>query len=136
MNPKRKPPIPIIDNLEFIGNPFKQSGFSSSCFLDTQVPGADLDLEYALKFLYSYNGSSATYNSYRREIERLLQWSWRINESSVMMLKREHIEEFIRFCFNPPKAWIDTKNVSRFKSKDGLRVSNSDWHPYVVAISK
>ena len=53
-----------------------------------------------------------------------------------MMLKREHIEEFIRFCFNPPKAWIDTKNVSRFKSKDGLRVSNSDWHPYVVAISK
>ena len=136
MNPKRKPPIPIIDNLEFIGNPFKQRGFTSSCYLETQIPGADLDLEYALKFLYSYNGSSATYNSYRREIERLLQWSWRINESSVLMLKREHIEEFIRFCFNPPKAWIGTKNVSRFKSNDGLRISNPDWRPFVVAISK
>ena len=136
MNPKRKPPAPIIDNLNFIGNPFKQQKFSAKPFTEKIVSGSDIDLEYALKFLYSYNGSSATFNSYRREIERILQWSWRIEQVSVLSLKREHIEDFIKFCFNPPKAWIGTKNVARFKTKNGQRSSNDDWRPFVVSVSK
>ncbi|MBA55698.1 MAG: integrase [Pseudomonadales bacterium] len=136
MNPKRKAPTPIIDNLEFVGNPFKQKAFNAGPYLVSPVSGADIDLEYALKFLYSYNGSTATFNSYRREIERLLQWSWHINEASVLALRREHIEEFVKFCFNPPKAWIGVKNVARFKSKDGARIVNSDWRPYVVTVPK
>ena len=86
--------------------------------------------------MYRYNGSSATFNSYRREIERLLQWSWRIEQVSLLTLKRENIEDFIRFCFNPPKAWIGLKNVSRFKNKNGTRYPNEDWRPFVVSISK
>ncbi|MGX5173999.1 tyrosine-type recombinase/integrase [Aliikangiella sp. IMCC44653] len=136
MNPKRKAPAPIIDSLSFIGNPFKQSQFSTKPFLAIKVPGSGIDFEYALKFLYSYNGSTATFNSYRREIERLLQWSWRIEQVSVLNLKREHIEDFIRFCFNPPKAWIGTKNVARFKSKNGERIANEDWRPFVASVSK
>lgn len=95
-----------------------------------------IDLEYALKFLYSYNGSTATYNSYRREIERLLQWAWRIEQVSILNLRRENIEDFIRFCFNPPKAWIGIKNVARFKNHNGHRRANKDWRPFVVSISK
>ena len=136
MNPKRRPPAPIIDNLNFIGNPFKQKKFSAKPFIKIKLLGADIDLEYALKFLYSYNGSSATFNSYRREIERILQWSWRIEKASVLSLKREHIEDFIKFCFNPPKAWIGTKNVARFKTKNGQRILNEDWRPFVVSVSK
>jgi len=111
MNPKRKPPEPIIDSLQFISNPFKQKHFSSKPYISEKITGSDTDLEYALKFLYSYQGSTATYNSYRREIERLLQWAWRIEHVSIITLRRENIEDFIRFCFNPPKAWIGTKNV-------------------------
>ncbi|MFK5950459.1 MAG: site-specific integrase [Methylococcales bacterium] len=136
MNPKRAHPSPIIDNLNYIGNPFKKNSFSTKQYLGKKLPGADIDLEYALKFLYSYNGSSATFNSYRREIERLLQWSWRIEKISVLKLKRENIEEFIRFCINPPKAWIGIKNVSRFENKDGNRYPNDNWRPFVVSISK
>ncbi len=136
MNSKRKPPAPIIDNLNFIGNPFKQQKFSAKPFTEKKVLGADIDLEYALKFLYSYNGSSATFNSYRREIERIIQWSWRIEQVSVLSLKREDIEDFIKFCFNPPKAWIGTKNVARFKTKNSQRSSNDDWRPFVVSVSK
>ncbi|MFK5914040.1 MAG: site-specific integrase [Woeseiaceae bacterium] len=136
MNPKRTPPAPILDNLSHIGNPFKQKSFSAKQYFENNLSCADIDLEYALKFLVSYNGSSATFNSYRREIERLLQWSWRIEKVSVLNLKREHIEDFIRFCFNPPKAWIGIKNVSRFKDKNGTRYPNEDWRPFVVSISK
>jgi hypothetical protein len=71
MNPALQPPTPIIDNLKFIGNPFKQHQFSSVVFTGDTITNADIDLEYSLKFLYSYNGSTATYNSYRREVERL-----------------------------------------------------------------
>ena len=136
MNLKQKNPKPIIDNLAYLENPFKQKSFSAKSYLEKTIPSADTDLEYALKFLYSYNGSTATYNSYRREIERLLQWCWRIAELSVMQLKREHIEEFIQFCSSPPMAWIGTKNVARFKLKQGVRVPNEDWRPFVASVSK
>lgn len=136
MNPQKKPPAAIIDNLSFIGNPFKQTSFAVSSYLSIDVIDAEKDLEFALKFLYSYNGSTATFNSYRRELERLLQWSWRIENLSLFSLKREHIEEFIHFCFNPPKAWIGTKNVARFKSKNGERLHNAEWRPFVVSNPK
>ena len=136
MNPKRSSPQPIIDNLEFIGNPFKQNTFSSKPFIGNTIRGADTDLEYALKFLYSYQGSSATFNSYRREVERLLQWSWRIEESSILKLQREDIESFIRFYLKPPVAWIGTQNVARFKNNQGERVINEKWRPFVSTISK
>ena len=136
MNPKRKPPAPIIDNLEHIGNPFRTKSFSAKSYIDSPGVNFDHDLEYALKFLYSYNGSTATFNSYRREIERLLQWAWRIECTSVFRFQREHIEDFIKFCLNPPQAWIGSKNVARFKKKQDERVPNTDWRPFVVTIPK
>ena len=137
MDPRKIPPAPIIDNLDFIDNPFKSNNFSSLiCIGDQPVAGADQDLEYALKFLYSYNGSTATFNSYRREIERLLQWAWRIERTAVIPLKREHIEEFVRFSIDPPLAWIGTKNVARFKTRSGGRSACEAWRPFVVTVSK
>ncbi|NIB45057.1 site-specific integrase [Pseudomaricurvus alkylphenolicus] len=136
MNPKRKPPVPIIDNLGQIGNPYRQKQFSVDQYLDQPVDGIEVDLEHALKFLYSYNGSTATFNSYRRELERLLQWAWRIEQISVLTLRREHIEDFVRFCLKPPTAWIGTKNVSRFKNQQGERVANEKWRPFVVSVPK
>lgn len=136
MRSNLKPPLAIIDNLEHLENPFKLKRFSTGSFPLSSVSGAETDLEYALKFLFSYNGSSGTFNSYRREIERLLQWAWRIEGVSVLNLKREDIESFIQFGFDPPESWIGVKNVARFISKNGLRVANSDWRPFVVSVSK
>lgn len=137
MSLKHAPPAPIIDNLEHLDNPFRQKRFSAQAFVGGDAPaGADDDLEYALKFLYSYNGSSATFNAYRREIERLLQWAWRIERVSVLSLKREHIEEFVRFCIDPPLDWIGTKTVARFVDKDGLRLPNAQWRPFTVSVPK
>ena len=47
--------------------------------------------------VFIYNASTATFNIYGREIERLLQWRWNLDESLILTLKREHIEEFINF---------------------------------------
>jgi site-specific recombinase XerD len=94
------------------------------------------DFRYTLNFLKSYTGSQGTFNSYRREAERLLQWSWHIKNTTIDALKRDDVEQYIRFCQNPPKSWISTKKVPRFIEKEGKRIPNEEWRPFVVTLSK
>jgi site-specific recombinase XerD len=104
--------------------------------LDSQKKHAD-DYHHAYQFLYSYRGSSATFNAYRRELERLLQWSWHVNKKNINRLKRDDIERFIEYCQQPPSEWIGTKNVARFiDDKHGERIANKDWRPFVVSLPK
>lgn len=94
------------------------------------------DYNLAKSFLLSYRGSEATFNAYRREVERLLQWAWFIQRTSLLKLNRNDIEQYLDFCQGPPKAWIGTKNVSRFTMREGLSVANPEWRPFVVSVSK
>lgn len=94
------------------------------------------DFNYTLNFLKSYNGSEGTFNSYRREAERLLQWTWLIKNVTLEALKREDLEQYILFCQKPPKHWISLKKVPRFIEKNGLRVPNEEWRPFVVTTNK
>ena len=94
------------------------------------------DFQVSLQFLYSYRGSKDTFSGYRRDVERLLQWSWFERKQSFLKHRREDIEAFIEFCIKPPASWIGVKNVARFKTKDGLRSPNPQWRPFVVKLSK
>lgn len=94
------------------------------------------DLVHSFGFLMSYNGSTATFNSYRRDIERLLQWTHYVRQTSLRQLGRQDMEEFIQFCQAPPKQWIGTRQVARFKKQQGIRKPNPDWRPFVVASGK
>lgn len=131
-------PKAIFDNIGYLENPFKINSFDLPEFIKdlSLCDDCELDYEYSWKFIYSYNGSSATFNVYRREVERLLQWSWLIESRSIMNLRREDIESYILFCMEPPNHWIGTKNVARFKSKAGLRKFNKEWKPFVSSVSK
>lgn len=97
---------------------------------------ANKDFKITLQFLHSYRGSSQTFNAYRREVERLIQWSWFIREKSILKLKRDDIEAFIEFCIKPQKRWIGTKTVARFILKDGVRTPNNQWRPFEVSLNK
>lgn len=94
------------------------------------------DYHHALSFLHSYRGSEATFNSYRRELERLLHWSWHIAKKNINKIKRDDFETFIEFCLQPPTHWIGTKTVKRFIERNGLRIPNPDWRPFVALVSK
>ncbi|WP_394179428.1 tyrosine-type recombinase/integrase [Marinomonas posidonica] len=133
-------PLALIDNLEHLPNPFTQF----EAIATSLIPNAPYlnkaeyrrDLQLALCFIYSYNGSQATFNSYRREVERLLLWSWNIAKTPTNELRREQIEAFIHFCIEPPESWIGTKNVARFKLHMGQRTPNKSWRPFVAHVSK
>ena len=49
------------------------------------VPYAD-DYQHAKAFIYSYRSSLPTFNAYRREIERFLQWTWYIAKNRLKIL--------------------------------------------------
>lgn len=97
---------------------------------------ANADMQQALAFLKSYRGSEATFNAYRRDIERLLHWSWSVACKDLTQLKRADIEAFMYFCQRPPQEWIATQNAPRFIDQGGERKPNPDWRPFVVSVSK
>lgn len=94
------------------------------------------DYELAKKFLLSYRGSIDTFNSYRREIERFLQWCQLITNKNVKQIRRDEFEAFLEFCQNPPMSWIATTVENRFIEKDGEKIPNKKWRPFVAKISK
>jgi site-specific recombinase XerD len=122
-------PIPIFDTLEYINK-------HQINLPELNDGDATLDYQHSFNFLYSYRGSLATFNSYRREIERFLQWNWFVQNKSIKSLTRVEFEAFLEFCQSPPKHWIGIKHVERFIEKDGLRLVNPQWRPFVAAVSK
>lgn len=120
--------LPLFDNLNHL-----HKNHEHAVLPDKQFQS---DFNYTLNFLKSYTGSQGTFNSYRREAERLLQWSWHIKSTTLDGLKRDDIEQYIRFCQNPPKNWISLKKVPRFIEKEGRRIPNEEWRPFVVRLSK
>jgi len=121
-------PLPIFDSIEHF-NVEKDFSYLGELYNLN-------DIKAALRFLKSYNGSQGTFNSYRREIERLIHWCILVANKSLKQLKRDDIEDFIIFCQKPPKSWIGKTKPSRFIVKDDIRVPNSAWRPFVVSISK
>ncbi|NQY42324.1 MAG: tyrosine-type recombinase/integrase [Legionellales bacterium] len=143
-------PVPVFDTIDEVIEQYKScyshdkpkehiSKWLRYCFsnCDIVVPQfAAKDYQLSLNFLYSYRGSRDTFVSYRRELERLLQWSWFIRKQSILLHKREDIEAFVEFCLKPNKRWIGLKNVARFKLINDKKVPNTEWRPFTVNISK
>ncbi len=120
-------PIPLFDSL---ANMLATPNHIPDYALHAQ------DYSCAKTFLLSYRGSEATFNAYRREVERLIQWAWLIKQQPILKLNRNDFEKYVEFCQAPPKKWIGTKNVARFKIKEGRSVPNPEWRPFVISVSK
>ena len=123
-----KPPLPLFDTLEYIDKAIVKKPL--------HVMIQESDYYHTLAFLKSYTGSLGTFNSYRREVERILQWSHHIAGLTLSQIKREHIESFVTFCQNPPKTWIGIKKAPRFIEQQGERIPNPEWRPFVATLSK
>ncbi len=89
--------------------------------------------QHTYGFLWSYRGSQATFNAYRREVERCLQWCWFVAKKPLFSLGRADIEAFIDFCKSPPRTWIADKQHHRYMTDTQKgRMPNAAWRPFVV----
>lgn len=125
-------PKPLIDQLCHLGNPYTYADQLLGRQPSLQQTYIRDDLLHTLSFLSAYNGNQATFNSYRREVERLLQWCWLIRQVSLTDLNRNSLEEYLQFCQAPPAAWCGDSQVARFKTKQSERVENPDWRPFIT----
>ena len=116
--------------------------FDNEAYLDINQPPSHMpavfhaDYHQAARFLLSYKHNAETFKSFRREIERFMQWSVCILTQSVFQLTRESIENYLAFCQKPPLAWIGLKKTNRFIEKEGVRVPNPAWRLFVVTTPK
>jgi site-specific recombinase XerD len=127
-------PKPIFDTIETLENVLNSHiiNYLSSLNIENTMQ----EYELIREFLKSYAGSHDTFNSYRREIERFLQWAWLVIKKPIKAITRNEIRLFLEFIQAPPLSWIGTKNVHRFMDKEGMRVPNPSWRPFVAKISK
>ncbi len=121
-------PVPLFDSMQHI--------HKNADYVVLPDHKYQADFLFVLQFLKSYTGSLGTFNSYRRDVERLLHWSWLIQEKPITALKRSDIEQFVRFSQHPPPNWIGTKKCPRFIQEGERRLPNPEWRPFVATISK
>lgn len=127
-------PSPLFDTLEHMMQPP-----AAVChYLDSlSIPGVLQEFELTRQFLLSYAGSLDTFTAYRREVERLLHWSWSVAQKPIKELTRNDIRDYIEFSASPPLEWIGTKTVARFVTDaEGNKQPNKEWRPYVVRVAK
>lgn len=129
-------PLAFFDTLEAMNNPYRHRVSSVSHLINDEPEHAINDYQYASEFLYSYRGSKDTFSTYRREIEHFLHWCWLIQKKSLKTVRREDVEQYIEFARKPPQTWIGTRNVPRYIEKQGERLPNTEWRPYVQSAEK
>jgi len=128
MDATKQPPLPLFDTLKHIETQVQFDYLSEQYSLD--------DIHQGLVFLKAYRGCQGTFNSYRREVERLIHWCALVAHKSLKELKRDDIESYIKFCQQPPKQWIGNVKPARFIVKEGMRIPNPDWRPFIATVSK
>lgn len=85
------------------------------------------DIDKALAFLKAYAGSQGTFNSYRREVERLIHWSALIANKKLSELNRADVEDYFKFCQNPglenqsPRVLLK-KKVNEYQVQIGVHL--------------
>ncbi len=127
-------PLALFDTLSSLNEPVPLC--IRNYLQQLNLPELDREYELAHEFLASYAGSQDTFNAYRKEIERFLQWAWLIAQKPVKAIDRNDIRRYIEFASNPPQTWISDKSVARFFTENAERAHNPDWRPFVVRISK
>jgi site-specific recombinase XerD len=131
-------PTPFFDTLEYLDSTQDTQLSQITSLLPSDIAAKDViaDYKHTCSFLQAYRGSAETFKSYRREIERLLQWAWFLQMKPLKELRRNDIETFLEFCQAPHKDWIGVKHVPRFINQQGLRVANSLWRPFIATVTK
>jgi site-specific recombinase XerD len=127
-------PKPLFDTLENLSLPLEHI---DAYLKALALSGVQQEFKYCLEFLKSYSHSQDTFSSYRRELERFLQWAWLLQKKCLKDINRNDVRDYLDFVGSPPLSLIATKTVGRFITNEvGDRVPNPEWRPFVVKLNK
>lgn len=127
-------PSPLLD-IDLIGptSSFKKPGRWFDLPLDFDDSGqlyVDHELSLIYGFLHAFKETEVTQKNYTKELEKLIQWSYRVKETSILKIGRDLIQEYLDFLRTPPRNWIGATARPKFIIKNGSRIINSKWRPF------
>ncbi|MCF6766588.1 hypothetical protein L3V82_12490 [Thiotrichales bacterium 19S3-7] len=126
LNDSTQSPLAIFDTAEYT--------FQTD-FIPYQVKNEE-EYHYAKKFLKAYSRHVGTFNSYRREVERLLHWCWLIKHKPIKELTADDIYSYIHFCQSPPDHWVGFTKARRYLREGFKRVQNPIWRPFAIQLTR
>lgn len=106
-----------------LGNPFEFP-------LDLDDSGMDAKGEMMLvcDFLKQHTGNKSTLANYTKEMERFLQWLWRVRDKPLLKLTRVDAQDYLVFIQAPPHHWIARGGSMNKFLPNGE--ANALWRPF------
>lgn len=153
MKPK---PVPLYPSLEELRN-YKDDDYPELVeFIDSLNNELDAKIfwQYGKDFLLLIGRSKSihTFNRFRNEVERFLNWVFLIHRHEItdpddpekkilipispLNLERNDFLDYINFCNKPTENWIGEVSVARFTFKNGYYTTNKSWKPFKMQITK
>jgi site-specific recombinase XerD len=102
----------------------------------SQEPTLNTQYQQVIDFLKLYVQSDDTFKAYRRDLERLCQWAWFVQKTSLLHLTVQDMHAFFTFVATPPTSWISTHHHPRFLTTATAWKANPKWRPFVHKPSK
>lgn len=136
MSSKAKfPGFPLFDTAELIHDQADLELYPDLRAALTALPIAQEsaldDFHIAHRFLVKYSDVSGTYNRFRSEIQRFLNYTWLVARRSLSQTDTDLVSSYFAFLKTPPVAWVAPGIYSAFENRDDLRRSNPKWRPLV-----
>ena len=88
-------PLAIFDQAIFLSTP--TPSWLLQYLRALAVPHIVEEYELMVKFLLMYEGSSDTFTSYRREVERFCQWAWLVYQTPIKRIDRHGLVQYFHF---------------------------------------
>jgi len=133
---KRFPGFPIIDSANRLDDQIDNQGYAVVRMMIVMMPiDTDKglrDLEASLRYLSDYASVSGTYNRFRSEIQRFLNYLWVVTGRTLDQVDAEVVASYFKFIKKPPPIWISADIAPGFFDKEGAREMNGNWRPFTM----
>jgi len=94
---------------------------------DSDIRHAQDEMILVCDYLYQFIDSKSTLANYTKEMEKFLQWLWRVKCRPLLKISRQDAIEYLQFIQSPPFHWI-AKGGSHSKFVGGE--INPKWRPF------
>jgi integrase len=90
------------------------------------------DFKVSWRFVADYSDSPATFNRFRGEVQRFLNYLWVVGRRTLPQTDSDTVKLYFKTLGNPPSGWISRGIYPAFIDQNGLREPNEKWRPFVI----
>lgn len=132
----RFPGFPIFDTADRLAEQADHNGYKAVenriAELSMNQGAIERDLTLSLHYLQDYTGTQGTYNRFRGEVQRFLNYLWVIAKRTLDQVDSEVVASYFKFLNSPPANWVAPNIAPGFVDQGGERVINPKWRPFTM----